>query len=184
VTQTVNGLKTETKTPPGVNGGWVSMTINPDGTRVQDTYADGLLVDEKVLPVSGSSATTDTTYAYDGLRRLISKTDFRGTTLYTYFQDGTQKTMQEPGHQAVTVNTIDQRNNSPTDTSRADGAHVNSPKNNLGQTSTQAGAGVLPANFTYDTANTGQLTAEDRTAIATYIKSLPPVEGPKRPESK
>lgn len=34
------------------------------------------------------------------------------------------------------------------------------------------------------TANTGQLTAEDRTAIATYIKSLPPVEGPKRPESK
>ena len=33
-------------------------------------------------------------------------------------------------------------------------------------------------------ANTGQLTAEDRTAIATYIKSLPPVEGPKRPESK
>ena len=34
------------------------------------------------------------------------------------------------------------------------------------------------------TANTGQLTAEDRTAIATYIKSLPPVEGPKPPESK
>ena len=34
------------------------------------------------------------------------------------------------------------------------------------------------------TGNTGQLTAEDRTAIATYIKSLPPVEGPKRPESK
>ena len=34
------------------------------------------------------------------------------------------------------------------------------------------------------TANTGQLTAEDRTAIATYIKSLPPVEGPKPPEPK
>ena len=34
------------------------------------------------------------------------------------------------------------------------------------------------------TANTGKLNAEDRAAIATYIKSLPPVEGPKRPESK
>ena len=34
------------------------------------------------------------------------------------------------------------------------------------------------------TSNTSKLSAEDRAAIATYIKSLPPVEGPKRPESK
>jgi mono/diheme cytochrome c family protein len=34
------------------------------------------------------------------------------------------------------------------------------------------------------TANTGKLSAQDRAAIATYVKSLPPVEGPKRPESK
>jgi len=34
------------------------------------------------------------------------------------------------------------------------------------------------------TANTAKLTAEDRAAIATYIKSLPPVEGPKRREKK
>ena len=33
-------------------------------------------------------------------------------------------------------------------------------------------------------ANTSQLSAEDRTAMAAYVKSLPPVEGPKRPESK
>ena len=33
-------------------------------------------------------------------------------------------------------------------------------------------------------ANTGKLSAEDRTAIAAYIKSLPPVDGPKPPESK
>jgi mono/diheme cytochrome c family protein len=33
-------------------------------------------------------------------------------------------------------------------------------------------------------ANTGKLSAEDRAAIAAYIKSLPPVEGPKQPESK
>jgi mono/diheme cytochrome c family protein len=33
-------------------------------------------------------------------------------------------------------------------------------------------------------ANTAKLSAEDRTAIAAYIKSLPPVDGPKQPESK
>jgi len=32
--------------------------------------------------------------------------------------------------------------------------------------------------------NLKQLSAADREAIATYILSLPPVEGPKRPESK
>ena len=32
--------------------------------------------------------------------------------------------------------------------------------------------------------NTSQLSAEDCAAIAEYIKSLPPVEGPKRPEKK
>ena len=34
------------------------------------------------------------------------------------------------------------------------------------------------------TVNTGKLGAADREAIATYVRSLPPVEGPKRPESK
>jgi mono/diheme cytochrome c family protein len=32
--------------------------------------------------------------------------------------------------------------------------------------------------------NTGQLGADDRTAMATYLKSLPAVEGPKQPEQK
>ena len=32
--------------------------------------------------------------------------------------------------------------------------------------------------------NTSQLTPEDRDAMAVYIKSLPPVEGPKKPEKK
>jgi mono/diheme cytochrome c family protein len=32
--------------------------------------------------------------------------------------------------------------------------------------------------------NTSQLTPEDRAAMAAYIKSLPPVEGPKKPEKK
>jgi mono/diheme cytochrome c family protein len=30
--------------------------------------------------------------------------------------------------------------------------------------------------------NTGELTAADRSAIATYLKSLPPVDGPERPK--
>jgi len=34
------------------------------------------------------------------------------------------------------------------------------------------------------TSNTARLGAADREAIATYVRSLPPVEGPKRPESK
>jgi mono/diheme cytochrome c family protein len=34
------------------------------------------------------------------------------------------------------------------------------------------------------TVNTGKLSAADREAMATYVRSLPPVEGPKRPESK
>jgi mono/diheme cytochrome c family protein len=34
------------------------------------------------------------------------------------------------------------------------------------------------------TVNTGKLGAADREAMATYVRSLPPVEGPKRPESK
>lgn len=32
--------------------------------------------------------------------------------------------------------------------------------------------------------NTSQLSSEDRNAMAAYIKSLPPVEGPKKPEKK
>jgi hypothetical protein len=32
--------------------------------------------------------------------------------------------------------------------------------------------------------NTSQLPAEDRAAIAEYVKSLPPVEGPPRPKRK
>ena len=34
------------------------------------------------------------------------------------------------------------------------------------------------------TSNTGKLSAADREAIATYVRSLSPVEGPKRPEAK
>ncbi len=32
--------------------------------------------------------------------------------------------------------------------------------------------------------NTSQLSAEDRAAMATYLKSLPPVEGPRPPPKK
>jgi mono/diheme cytochrome c family protein len=32
--------------------------------------------------------------------------------------------------------------------------------------------------------NTSQLSSDDRAAIANYVKSLPPVEGPPRPKKK
>ena len=32
--------------------------------------------------------------------------------------------------------------------------------------------------------NTSQLSADDRAAMADYLKSLPPVEGPPRPKKK
>ena len=41
------------------------------------------------MPVSGNTPTTWTSYAYDGMRRLITSTDFTGDTHYTYFEDGT-----------------------------------------------------------------------------------------------
>jgi mono/diheme cytochrome c family protein len=41
---------------------------------------------------------------------------------------------------------------------------------------------TIGGNMAKVVANTGQLSAEDRAAIATYIKSLPPVEGPKQPQ--
>jgi YD repeat-containing protein len=161
---TENGLTSETKTPPaatGSNGAWTSTTTNPDGTKVVDTYADGLLAEEKVLPVSGTTAITDTTFTYDGLRRLSGKTDFTGTTSYTYFQDGTQASVHEPGHDPVMVNAVDVKNDSTTQTQRSSntGDTVNTPKNSQAQTSAQSGKGVLPATYGYDTTGTGQLTS-------------------------
>jgi len=52
------------------------------------------------------------------------------------------------------------------------------------------GSGELPdgdsvgGNMGKVVANTGQLSAQDRAAMAGYIKSLPSVDGPKKPESK
>lgn len=159
VKQTVNKLTTETKTSAPANGGWTSTTTNPDGTSVVDVYADGLLTSQTTRGTSPSTTITLISFAYDNLRRLVSKTDYRGTTLYTYFQDGTQKSVQEPGHNAVEVNTIDTRTNASTQDHRADGGAVNTPQNARGQTSAAQGAGVLPAAYGYDTGGTGQLTS-------------------------
>jgi len=75
-------LTSDTKTPPAAansNGAWVSTTTNPDGTKIVDTYADGLLANETTLGTTGATLTI-TSFAYDGLRRLSGKTDFTGTT--------------------------------------------------------------------------------------------------------
>ena len=44
--------------------------------------------------------------------------------------------------------------------------------------------GAVGAQMTSVVRNTAQLSASDRAAIATYVKSLPPVEGPTRPKKK
>jgi RHS repeat-associated protein len=156
----VNGQAIETKTPPPANGGWVSTTINPDLTKTVDTFVDGLLAEEQNQTAGGSDITKPITYGYDGLRRLINKTDFSGTTAYSYFQDGTQQAVTEPGHTGgTTVSAIDPGTNAATQTQRPDTQSVNTPQNPLGQTSAQFGAGVLPATLAYDITGTGQLTS-------------------------
>jgi mono/diheme cytochrome c family protein len=68
----------------------------------------------------------------------------------------------------------------------------NITQHDLGEWSIKDIAGMLESGMTPDdkvsgamaevVANTKQLSAADREAIATYVKSLPPVEGPKPPE--
>jgi len=128
-----NGLATTTTTSdPTGPGDYTVTTSNPDGTSVVDTYVDGLLATEQVLG-NNETVTTTTSYAYDGLRRMISSTDYTGTTNYTYFEDGTEATVQTPGHNAVAVNAIDQTNNAATSTTRSDGGTINTPQNSLGE---------------------------------------------------
>jgi RHS repeat-associated protein len=158
-----NGVVTDTKTTPPAYGGWMTTTSNPDGTKTVDTYADGLLVKEQHLGTDGSTDIVGpTTYVYNGLRELTSKTDYTGTTNYSYFQDGTQSGVQTPGHSAQTVNAIDPATNAATTTTRPDSNQIQTPQNLLGQATAQTGAGLLSANFGYEDttgAQTGQLNS-------------------------
>lgn len=80
------------------------------------------------------------------------------------------------------------------DPSGGDGWIPNITQQDLGDWSAKQIADMLETGMTPDdkvggamaevVRNTAQLTPEDRAAIAAYIKSLPPVEGPKQPESK
>ena len=155
---TENGLTTDTNTPPPVAGAWTTTTVNPDQTKTVDVYSDGLLASETTLGTNNSTLTV-TSYTYNGLRQVTAKTDFSGTTLYTWFQDGTQKSVQLPGHNAQQVTAVNQRNDAATQVSRPDGGAVSTPQNSIAQTSAQYGSGLLAANFGYDITATGNLTS-------------------------
>ena len=103
---------------------------------------------EQVKGLDGTVLST-LTNVYDDLGRLASSTDWTGTTTYTYFQDGTQKSVQAPNHSAETVTNIDPLTEQPKTITRPD---------------SQSGAGLLAATFGYDVSNTGMLNSLTLTA--------------------
>jgi len=159
--ETIDGqTTTDTVALPTGGGNYTDTAVNPDGTQIVDTYASGLLTGEKKLGTDGATVIWSKTWNYDGLRRLSSYVDYTGTTNYTYFEDGTLKSVQLPGHSvAQMVNTVDPNTEKSTNTTRPDSSHVLQDINPLGLQSDQSGAGTIPARSTYDTAGTGQITS-------------------------
>jgi len=157
-TETVDGQTTQTVTSIPSAGTYTKTTASPDGTKTADTYTDGLLTDEQTIGTNGAQI-TDVSYQYNGLRELTAKTDYTGTTGYTYFSDGTQASITLPGHNPQAVNLIDQHSEATTQATRPDGQTVSTPRNTLGSVGTQSGAGVLPASLGYDLGQTGQMTS-------------------------
>ena len=146
-----NGLTTTTTDAPGTTADhWIETTVNPDKTRVQDTYTDGQLADEQTLPVTGSTPITDQQFAYNGLQELTGGTDYTGTTGSGMFSDGTPQSLTTPGHAQASVAAINPATNDTTQFTRADGGQVNTPENLFGQTQSISGAGVLAANLGYE----------------------------------
>ncbi|HSZ55715.1 MAG TPA: hypothetical protein VK797_08650 [Tepidisphaeraceae bacterium] len=158
-----NGLTTTTTDAPGTTADhWIETTVNPDKTRVQDTYTDGQLADEQTLPVTGSTPITDQQFAYNGLQELTGGTDYTGTTGSGLFSDGTPQSLTLPGHAQASVAAINPATNDTTQFTRADGGNVYTPENLFGQTQSISGAGVLSANLGYEDttgSQTGQLNS-------------------------
>jgi hypothetical protein len=138
------------------NGVYTVVTTNPDGTKEQDQYKDGLLIDQQQQNMAGVSI-ADTSYAYNTNRTLASSTDYTGTTTYTEFTDGTLKSVQPPGQQPQTVTDVNSNTEAPTSATGPDGKSTSATQNTLGQTQTQSGAGVIAAKFGYD--SQGRMTS-------------------------
>ncbi len=145
---------TELNTPSAGN---VTVTLTyPDGTQTVDIYANGRLLNEKTLGTDGVQISS-TSYTYDALGRNDSVTDWMGTTSFDLEKDGSVKAVHFPDGRSQTVNSTDAKSGAPTQVTLPNGQTQNTGLNTRGQQTTQSGAAVLPARFTYD-ANTGALT--------------------------
>jgi YD repeat-containing protein len=137
-------------------GDYTDTITNPDGTQTLDTYADGLLANQQQLGATGSTVASTNLY-YNPLRLLSVASDYTGGTVYQYFQDGAQKSVQLPGHpDPKVVNSLNANTEVPTNVTNANGTQVQQSQNPLGLTSTQSGAEIIASGFDYNA--DGQLT--------------------------
>jgi len=98
-TENLNGLSTVTNTVMDGGGASHVTTTNPDGTSEKDSYSSGLLTDSQQLAVGGG-VVSDTSSYYNPNGTLQYSIDYTGRTNYTWFQDGTEKSVQAPGQTA------------------------------------------------------------------------------------
>jgi RHS repeat-associated protein len=165
-TQNNNGAKTTTTTTLGTNGGSVVTTSNPDGSFTEDTYTAGTLAEEDSYS-NQDLLIAKTTFGHDALGRNNKVTSWRPdsggaltvpqATTYTLRDDGSVSDVQYPDGRTQSVDETDDKSGVPTTSVRADGGTVHTPVNAKGQQTSQSGAGVLPATFTYDP-HSGQLS--------------------------
>lgn len=155
---TVDGMTTTTQTIYGTNGTYTVLTTNPDGTQQQDLYTDGLLTESDQLD-SGEGLIAKTTYTYNGMRELATESDSTGTTVFAYYQDGTQKSQTDPAQHTTTNTTPNEQANQPVTTTLPDGTTQSQTFDDQGNLVSQGGSGQLAATFGYDTSGTGELTS-------------------------
>lgn len=153
---TINGQTTTTQILYDGGGAYRVLTTNPDGTQEQDTYTDGLLTEAEQLD-NGEGTLADTHYDYNANRTLKDSVDYTGQTNYTWFQDGTPKSVQAPGQQPQAVTDLNPGTEDPTGIKNPNGSTNSQTENTLGLATTQTGAGLIASKFGYD--SQGRLTS-------------------------
>jgi RHS repeat-associated protein len=84
----LNGDTLNLVTRPDASGNASRTTINPDGTKSQNTYQHGLLTTVATLR-NDNSVIASTSYSYDPFQRRLTSTDARtGATTYDLNSDG------------------------------------------------------------------------------------------------
>ena len=107
---------------------------------------------------TNNSVTDTTTDSYNDMGELISQADSTGTTLYSYYADGTLKSTTDPAGNVTTNNNPEARRINPK--RRPVPMAKLSRKLSMikGNLVSQSGAGILSATFAYDLA-TDQLAS-------------------------